>query len=344
MKRFWTVVLLISVIAILFLTFYFFLPLLDGIVMGIVFAYVAKPIKRKLEKIGRVKASVIATTIVIVPVSVLMFYGFLQGLNQAIYLITHYHIIESGLVDLLRKFGVEDGERFIPKIITAIFSFLQNTIQPSALEITKKVTLIVLNFFISIVVCFYSLADMERFVDRTINIVPPENREELRKFVKEVDYTFESLWFGNFVVAILIGLASLPFFLYFDVPFAPLLSGLMFLAALIPIFAEWMIILPVSLYLLLIDIGKGVTFLLTGVVFMYILPELILRPYFVGYTSKIHPLVLMLAFIGGGLVGGISGFFIAPMIAGLATAIYNYYTEEMEEEIMSKTTDQEPLS
>ncbi len=342
MKKFWTVVLLISVIAVLFLTFYFFLPLLDGIVMGIVFAYVAKPIKRKLDHIGRVKASVIATTVVIVPVSVLMFYGLLQGLNQAIYLITHYHIIESGLVDILRKFGVEDGEMFISKVITAIFSFLQNTVQPSALEITKKVTLIVLNFFISIVVCFYSLADMEKFVDRTINIVPPENREELRKFVKEVDYTFESLWFGNFVVAILIGLASLPFFLYFEVPFAPLLSGLMFLAALIPIFAEWMIILPVSLYLLLIDIGKGVTFLLTGVVFMYILPELILRPYFVGYTSKIHPLVLMLAFIGGGLVGGISGFFIAPMIAGLATAIYNYYTEEMEE--LVKTNDQEPLS
>ncbi len=47
-----------------------------------------------------------------------------------------------------------------------------------------------------------------------------------------------------------------------------------------------MIILPVSLYLLLMDIGKGVTFLAAGVVFLYILPELILRPYFVGYTSK----------------------------------------------------------
>ncbi len=36
----------------------------------------------------------------------------------------------------------------------------------------------------------------------------------------------------------------------------------------------------------------------------------------------------MLAFLGGGLVGGISGFFIAPMVVGLATAIYNYYTTD----------------
>jgi predicted PurR-regulated permease PerM len=35
----------------------------------------------------------------------------------------------------------------------------------------------------------------------------------------------------------------------------------------------------------------------------------------------------MLAFIGGAVVGGISGFFIAPMVAGLITAVYNYYTK-----------------
>lgn len=338
MNKIWTILLIVSVLAIICLTFYFFLPLLDGIVMGIVFAYVAKPTKRKLEPIGKIKASAVATIIVIVPISVLIFYGLFQGLNQAIYLITHYQIIESGLLDLLSKFGVERGEEYVKWVTSNIFSILQKTVQPSAVEITKRATLLILNFFISIVVCFYSLADMERFVSRATSIVPDDSREELRRFIEELDYTFESLWFGNFVVAIMIGLASLPFFLYFDVPFAPLLSGLMFLAALIPIFAEWMIILPVSLYLLLIDIGKGLTFLITGVVFLYIFPELILRPYVVGYTSKIHPLILMLAFIGGGIVGGISGFFVAPMIAGLATAIYNYYTSD------ENLSDQEPLS
>jgi predicted PurR-regulated permease PerM len=100
----------------------------------------------------------------------------------------------------------------------------------------------------------------------------------------------------------------------------------MFLAALIPIFAEWMVILPVSLYLFLHDPHTALVFLATGVVFLYIIPELIIRPQFLGYRSKIHPLVLLLAFVGGGIVGGIGGFFLAPMIAGLATAIYNYYT------------------
>lgn len=340
MNKYWSLVLLVSILAVLSLTFYFFLPLLDGIVMGIVFAYVAKPIKRKLEHTGRIRASLIATAIVILPVAVLMFYGLVQGINQAIYLVTHYKVIESGILNFLKKIGIEEGEEYVRWITSNIFSLLQSTIQPSAVEITKKVTLLILNFFISIVVCFYALADMENFIRRTTIVVPEDRREEFRRFVKEIDVTFESLWFGNFVVAILIGLASLPFFLHFNVPFAPLLSGLMFLAALIPLFAEWMIILPVSLYLLLIDIGKGLTFLLIGVIFLYIVPELILRPHFVGYTSKIHPLVLMLAFIGGGLMGGISGFFIAPMVVGLATAIYNYYTKE---ELATENHDSESV-
>lgn len=335
MNKYWTLVLVVSILAVLVLTFYFFTPLLDGIVMGVVFAYVAKPIKRRFEGIGRVKSSAIATMAVVLPISVLMFYGMIQGLNQAVYLITHYKIIEEGLLNLLAKFGVEEGEEYVRWIISNVFSILQSTFQPSAVEITKRATLLILNFFISIIVCFYALLDMESFVRRITSVVAEDRKPELRRFINEIDYTFESLWFGNFIVAITIGLASLPFFIYFGVPFAPLLSGLMFLAALIPIFAEWMIILPVSLYLLLIDIGKGVTFLSAGVVFLYILPELILRPYFVGYTSKIHPLVLMLAFLGGGLVGGISGFFIAPMVVGLATAIYNYYTTD-------EFSDQEP--
>lgn len=338
MNKIWTILLLISVLAIICMILYFFLPLLDGIVMGIVFAYVAKPIKRKLEHLGKIKASVIATTAVVIPISVLIFYSLFQGLNQAIYIITHYQIIESSLLDLLSRLGVEEGEKYVRWFTSNVFSVLQSTIKPSVVEITKRATMVILNFLISIVVCFYSLADTERFVNRAISIVPDKNREELRRFIKEIDRTFESLWFGNFVVAMIIGIASLPFFLYFNIPFAPLLSGLMFLAALIPVFAEWMIILPASIYLLLVDLWKGLTFLAVGVVFFYIFPELILRPQFVGYATKIHPLILMLAFIGGGIVGGISGFFIAPMIAGLATAIYNYYTSERS------VSDQEPLS
>jgi len=326
----WAVVLIVAVLIVIGLTFYFFLPLLDGIVMGIVFSYVAKPIKKRLEgKLGRVTSSVLATLIIVVPLFFLMFYGIFQGVNQAIYVLTHQRELEANVVKILRDLGVK--EEYIRKVvgyIPSVIELIKGKFELSAIDVTKRFMMFLMNFVVSAIVCYYALVDGERFIENTVKLIPKDRRDEFGKFVREIDETFLGLWFGNFVVAMLIGFASIPYFLAFGVPLTPMLSGLMFLAALIPIFAEWMIILPVAFYLATKSVTTAIWFLLIGVIFLYIVPEIILRPHFVGYTSKIHPLVLMLAFIGGAIVGGVAGFFLAPMVAGLITAVYNYYLSQ----------------
>jgi len=323
----WAIALIVGVMIIVALTFYFFLPLLDGIVMGIVFSYVAKPVKKRMEKkIGRLLSSAIATLVIIIPIFFLMFYGIFQGINQAIYVLTHQNELEANLVKMLKDAGISD--EYIQKVlkyIPSLIALIKSRFELSAFDVTKKFIMFLMNFVISAIVCYYALVDGERFIENTLKLLPEDRRDEFGKFVKEIDETFLGLWFGNFVVAMMIGFASIPFFMFFKIPLIPLLSGLMFLAALIPIFAEWMIILPVAFYLATKNVTTAIWFLVLGVIFLYFIPEIIVRPYFVGYTSNIHPLVLMLAFIGGAVVGGIAGFFIAPMIAGLITAVYNYY-------------------
>jgi len=325
----WVFVLTACLVTLIFLTFYFFYPLLDGIVMGVVFAYVAKPVKKRIErKTGGIAASLISTLVIIVPVSFLMFYGIFQGINQLIYILSHQSEFEVSFIGALRDAGIDERyvrqvEEFIPTLI----SIAQSKLKISAIDVTVNAVMFFMNFVISIIVCFYVLLDAEKFIGRLLRILPEDRRCEFGRFVEEVDETFLGLWFGNFVVAMLIGIASVPFFLFFGIPYTPLLSGLMFLAALIPVFAEWMVLAPVAAFLALKNVWTAVWFTVIGFVFLYFLPEVILRPYFVGYTSKIHPLVLMLSFIGGAIVGGVSGFFIAPMLAGLITAVYNHYTK-----------------
>ncbi len=327
MRDIWLVITLISIFVLIALMFYYLSPLFDGIVMGIVFSYVAKPIKRRIEFIGNTKSSLVSTLIVLLPISFLIIYGIFQGFTQAVYIITHYKQFENEIVEILNKLGLEEISEYVRSFFPSVVSLIQSIFRLSAIDITKRTVMFALNFLISAIICFYTLTDSEKFINGITNVIPEDRRKEFRKFISELEETFLGLWFGNFVVAILIGLASIPYFLLFDVPFVSLLSGLMFLAALIPMFAEWMIILPVSVYIALQDPYKGLYSLVIGVVFLYILPELILRPYFVGYTSRIHPLVLMLSFIGGGVIGGITGFFLAPMLAGVLTALYNYYTK-----------------
>ena len=328
MRDKWMTVLIIGVLVLLALVAIFFSPLLDGIVMGIVFAYVAKPIKKRIErKTGRFAASLLATLLIIVPIFILMFYGVFQGINQVIYLFSHQHEVEEELVNALRNAGIDEGyveavRTWIPNII----SIIQSKVKLSAIDVTIRAVMFFMNFIISAIVCFYVLLDADNFVAKAIRIIPEEKRKEVARFIAEVDETLLALWFGNFAFAVTIGIASIPFFIAFGIPYAPLLSGLMFLAALIPVFAEWMVLAPVALFLALRNLNTAIWFIFIGFTFLYFVPEVVLRPHFVGYASRIHPLALLLAFVGGAIVGGIAGFFVAPMLVAVLTAVYNYYT------------------
>lgn len=328
MRDKWTAILIVCVIALLAFIAFFFSPLLDGIVMGIVFAYVAKPIKKRIEgKTGKLAAALLATLLIIVPIFILMFYGVFQGINQVIYLFSHQHEVEESLVNALRDAGID--EKYIEEIrawIPNVISIIQSKVKLSAIDVTIRAIMFFMNFIISAIVCFYVLLDADDFVARAIKIIPEEKREEVARFIAELDETLLALWFGNFAFAVIIGIASIPFFIAFDIPYAPLLSGLMFLAALIPVFAEWMVLAPVALFLALKNLNTAILFTFIGFTFLYFVPEVVLRPHFVGYASRIHPLALLLAFVGGAIAGGAAGFFIAPMLVAIITAVYNYYT------------------
>ncbi len=311
---------------------YYYSPLLNGVVMGVVFAYVAKPIKNRL-RFGETLSSAISTVLILLPISFLMFYGILQGLNQLIYLLTHQKELSYSIAYTLREAGLP--EKYVAYVISAIpsvESYAKQYIKFSALNLTVKATMFFMNFLISAVVCFYALRDGERFADSMLSLIPRKYRDNFKELFMLIDETLVSLWFGNFAFAIIVGILSIPFFLIFGVPYIPLLSGLMFLAALIPVFAEWMVLLPVSAFLATKSLILAIWFLILGVVFMYILPELFLRPYFLGYASKIHPMLILLSFIGGAIAGGASGFFIAPTLTAIATAFYNFTAKSLGEE------------
>ncbi len=324
------IILLLTVVTLILIFLYLLTPLLDGIILGIVLAYVARPMHSRLRKVtGDAISAFISTMVIAVPLFVFLFYGIFQGVSQLISILRNLQDYVTYLNTFISQLDPETAG-IVKPLFDQFLSFINKSLGDIAVNITTKFIFFIMNFFISTIVCFYSILDGKRVADRIIGAVFTD--ESAKGFFDELDRTFTNLWFGNFVAALLIGMASIPYFIYFGIPYAPLLSGLMFLAALIPVFAEWMVILPVSIYLFFQDPLKAVWFLAIGGIFLYIIPELVLRPYFVGYTSKVHPLVLMISFIGGGLVAGVSGFFLTPMLAALLTAIYNYYTSTQNQQ------------
>ncbi|MHC1624910.1 MAG: AI-2E family transporter, partial [Methermicoccaceae archaeon] len=73
---------------------------------------------------------------------------------------------------------------------------------------------------------------------------------------------------------------------------------------------------------------EAIVFLGVSVVIIYAPTELLIRPYIVSLKSSLHPFLLMLSFIGGGLMGGIGGFFLAPVAVGAICAAYDVYVKQ----------------
>jgi predicted PurR-regulated permease PerM len=55
--------------------------------------------------------------------------------------------------------------------------------------------------------------------------------------------------------------------------------------------------------------------------------------------SKIHPMLIILAFLGGAFVGGIAGFFTAPILLGALVAAYRVYQEYAHPELVEANVE-----
>ncbi len=308
-------------------------PLFDGIVLGIVFAYVARPIKAKLAFLGGELSSGIATLCVIVPMVVIVVLGIIEAIRQLVWVGSHQEEILGGIsaflgADIIPSNATDILYEKLPDLMEYLTPALQAIL---SLETTMNFGLMLLNVFVLIVVSYYLLADGSKITDALLKIVPRGKEEISKRYIREVDEIVSGVYIGNFFVALLIGLLTVPFLYACTVPRVALIASLVFIAALIPLFAKWMLWLPISIYLFYTSgIYPAIIFFLLVLIFIDIAPEFFIRPKLIGMTSRIHPLLLLLAFVGGGITAGIAGFFGAPVLVGILIGSYKVYTEDKD--------------
>lgn len=321
-----------AAIIILFILFFFVLsPLLDGIVLGIVFAYVARPIKTFFDTRFKRISTWIATLLIVLPVFMILGLGLIEIGNNIVWAIHHKDELIAKLNAMSLDLGVPNiiQDQIHSALVNITGSLLPLLSQMPVFEYTKILGLMSVNIVISVIVCFYLLRDGEELVNRVLTIIPEKRINITKKFLSELDRILTAVYIGNAYTAIIVAIISLFVFMLFDFPNILALSALIFLAALIPLFTGWMILAPLALYkYFTAGTTEAIIFFAIASITIYAPPELLIRPYIIGTKSGIHPLLIILTFIGGGLVGGISGFFLAPMLLGMLIAAYRVYITE----------------
>lgn len=321
-----TVVVLVAIIAIA----YFMFPLMDGIILGTVFAYIGRPIRDMFGARKRL-GSAIASIWIIVPISLVLILGVMEIANIFMWIAQNQGSIAREISSKIS--GLEIPE----EIYTLITGSLQNVLSFVAdvaarmpiFDYGRRMILLAINLVLSIPVCYFLLCDGERFVDAWFTIVPEERLETYRAYFERIDRILSGIFLGSMYTAIVGSVISAIVFYAFDVPRPFAMASLVFIAGLVPVLTAWAVIVPISVYrYLLLGPAEALMFFAVASALIYLPSELIIRPYLVAARSSLHPLLVILSFLGGAMVAGIGGFFLAPAIMGVIVGIYQVRREQ----------------
>ncbi|WP_231844916.1 AI-2E family transporter [Methanocella arvoryzae] len=324
-----TIIVLLIVAAVAF----FFRPLLDGVVFGVFFAYVTRPIKDFLRKYTKY-APMLATFCILLPVIAIFSFAAIELRNQISWFSDHGNEALAQVNAALEALGVP------AELVVQLNDVLMNISQyafafAATVPIRETFTSLLLlgtNALVSIFVCYYLLKDGDRIISTIMSLTPARFQPAVSFFTVEADRILFGIYIGTFYTALFIATMSAVLFFLFSVPYLALCTAFVFIAAMVPILSGMMVFIPVAAYMYIYrDPAIGILFFLSAIIFVYLPPDFLIRPYLINRASNIHPLLIIMSFIGGGLAGGLSGFFAAPLAVGLLIAVYRTYLKYGEE-------------
>lgn len=341
------------VIVLLGLSLLVLTPLASMILLGAIFAYLIRPISRRLEPTVKYKsvAVFVGMVLIIIPMIALLAV-LINGIIQTIPSITQF--VNSLHLTSLNSTSIQNYPLIKHNVPPGFYPYLDSSIGTVNVEITnilrsvldyilnllKSVPFILLQLFIFIASTFYFARDGDKLWEYVDYLIPSKRHHYFNRLFKEADKVLKSIFVGHFMTGILTGiLAGVGFFLL-GYPYAVLFGILTGFFQLIPFIGHWPIPIVLSLY----DVLSGnylravAVLVLAAALSIF---DFYIRPYLSGRYADIHPLIFMLGFISGPLIFGIVGFIIGPLILGVTYAAVIAYKKEEEERMIEESSSED---
>jgi predicted PurR-regulated permease PerM len=326
----WGIAAGILILLLLIIQLFVLLPLADGLVLGLVFAYLSRPVYLKFKRFPHLGAFV-ATMCIVIPVVFIIGSGIFELLGQIAWFIENQNSVLNSLLDFLRSISIparysEDVQQLIWNFSTSILPLLGKI---GFLSYARDVMMFALNLMVAVFVCYFLLADGNKLYSAVIRCFPEHYKNTMMKYFEHLDMILQGVFIGNASAALVVSVLSVIVFYAFGFSNILALSALIFLASIIPMFAGYTVLIVLAVYRYFqYGVESALVFFVVASIIIYAPPELFLRPYLASIKSHIHPLLILLAFLGGAFVGGIAGFFAAPILLGAIVSAYRVYVGE----------------
>ncbi len=312
-----------SIVLVAALVILVFLPELNVIALGITFAVLFAPLHRWLLKMMPRWESLAALLIVLLTIIIILgpfvFFGF-QLFAEAQ---GFYASVASGASFPVVQYLGARLQRISPSIGLNLNFYLQQAagiFVNNVGRIFSGIASVIITFFLSLFALFYFLKDGGRFYDLMLK-KSPFSHEHTEVLSKKLYTIMTSIIRGSLAGAVIYGIVIGLGFFVFGIPSAILWGAVGAVAAFIPMVGVWLVVIPGALWLVALGSFPQAIGLLIWMIVLSIVIENFLRPWLVGRTAGIHPLLVLFSVLGGFSFFGPIGLLLGPLALGLFLAL-----------------------
>lgn len=218
--------------------------------------------------------------------------------------------------------------------VNKIFKNITNYI-PEVINITKNVTGFIFDLVLSFILAIYFLASKENLRKNAVKITYALYKQKtanyMCKIAKIANSRFQAFIRGQLMEMFVIGFLCYFGMLIFKMPYAVLISVIVAVTALIPIFGAWGGGALGALLILTVSPLQAVFFVIFIIVLQQIEGNLI-YPKVVGDQVGISGLWVLIALVIGNAIAGVPGILIGiPLFATVYTLFGEYVEHRLEE-------------
>ncbi len=310
-------------------------PFIDILVLSFILAVLFYPVRdwflQKLKSKVLASFATLGVILLIILVPLLL-------LGQVIFSesVHLYNNIRDG------SFVIDRGQ-IISTLPSSVQEFITSTTQDLSVYITRFTTnafqtfssivsnlaTFVLSFFLTLFTTYYFLKDGKYFQEVLMDISPIDDTQERLLFTK-ISKAVNGVVKGQFLTAVVQGVVSTIGYVVFGMPNAFLWGLFTTLAALVPTVGTSLALIPAVLYLLITGhTGQAVGLAIWGAVAVGLVDNLI-GPRVIGNTTNVHPLLMLIAVLGGVTAFGFLGFLLGPILMAVFVAMVEMYRKDFQ--------------
>lgn len=221
------------------------------------------------------------------------------------------------------------------EVFNNLTGFVAN-ISPGVLTFATGFTSAIFNFFMGLIFAVYLLLGKEKLLRSTKNLVraylPTDKVSTVLGVSKKANSIFTSFVVGQLTEAVILGTMYFIGTSIFRMPYVPLISTLMAVCSLIPMFGPIIGVVASAFLLLMVDINMAIIFIIMAIVFQQIEGNFI-YPRVVGSSVGLPAIWVLFAILVGGSLGGTFGMILAVPTASL---IYTLLRDSVRKRLKDK--------